>query len=73
MSETNEHGTAWVTFPISFIYTPVVLAIHNGLDAVAAYISSDERRPTQVAIVLRKIKDDSVDNKWGVGWIAIGY
>lgn len=72
LSETNEYGTAWVIFPISFIYTPVVLATHNGLDAVAAYISSNERRPTQVAIVLRKIKDNSASNKWGVGWIAIG-
>ena len=73
LSETNEYGTAWVTFPISFTYTPVVIATHNGLDAVAAYISSNERTPTQVAIVLRKIKDNSASNKWGVGWIAISY
>lgn len=73
LSETNEYGTAWVIFPISFIHTPVVLATHNGLDAVAAYISSDNRSPTQVAIILRKIKDNSAGNKWGLGWIAIGY
>ena len=73
LSETNEYGTAWVIFPISFIHIPVVLATHNGLDAVAAYISSDNRSPTQVAIILRKIKDNSAGNKWGLGWIAIGY
>lgn len=72
LSETNEYGTAWVIFPISFIHIPVVLATHNGLDTVAAYIASDNCSPTQVAIILRKIKDNSAGNKWGLGWIAIG-
>ena len=70
-AETNEYGTAWVNFPISFAVTPVVLAIHNGLDAVTTYISSDSRNAEQVAIVLRKVSDGSAQNKWGVGWIAI--
>ena len=73
VGETNEYGTVWVVFPISFTYTPVVIATHNGLEAVAAYIASDERSPTQVAIVLRKIKDNSAGDKCGVGLIAIGY
>lgn len=74
LTETNEYGTAWVSFPISFkIPIPIVVAIHNGLDAVSAYISSDNRNTTQVAIVLRKNADNSVLSRWGVGWIAIGF
>lgn len=74
LTETNEYGTAWVSFPISFkIPIPIVVAIHNGLDAVSAYISSDNRNTTQVAIVLRKNADNSVLSGWGVGWIAIGF
>lgn len=74
LTETNEYGTAWVSFPISFkIPIPIVVAIHNGLDAVSAYISSDNRNTTQVAIVLRKNADNSGQIGWGVGWIAIGF
>lgn len=73
LSQTNEYGTAWVIFPISFINTPVVVATHNGLDAVVAYVSSSERNANQVAIVLHKAIDNSVDSAWGVSWIAIGY
>lgn len=74
LTETNEYGMAWVSFPISFkIPIPIVVAIHNGLDAVSAYISSDNRNTTQVAIVLRKNADNSVQIGWGVGWIAIGF
>lgn len=74
MTETNKYGTAWVIFPIAFNMTiPIVLAIHNGLDAVSAYISSDNRNAQQTAIVLRKIVDNSQQSGWGVGWVAIGY
>nr|DAI42463.1 MAG TPA: tail-collar fiber protein [Caudoviricetes sp.] len=74
LTETNEYGTAWVSFPISFkIPIPIVVAIHNGLDAVSAYISSDNRNAQQTAIVLRKIVDNSQQSGWGVGWIAIGF
>ena len=74
LTETNESGTAWVSFPISFkIRIPIVVAIHNGLDAVSAYISSENRNTTQVAIVLRKNTDHSKLSGWGVGWIAIGF
>ena len=74
LTETNEYGTAWVIFPIAFNMTiPIVLAIHNGLDAVSAYISSDNRNAQQTAIVLRKIVDNSQQSGWGVGWVAIGY
>ena len=74
MTETNEYGTAWVIFPIAFNMTiPIVFAIHNGLDAVSAYISSDNRNSQQTAIVLRKIVDNSQQSGWGVGWVAIGY
>ena len=74
LTETNEYGTAWVSFPISFkIPIPIVVAIHNGLDVVSAYISSDNRNTTQVAIVLRKNADNSELSGWGVGWIAIGF
>lgn len=74
LTETNEYGTAWVIFPIAFNMTiPIVLAIHNGLDAVSAYISSDNRNAQQTVIVLRKIVDNSQQSGWGVGWVAIGY
>lgn len=72
VGETNGYGTVWVVFPISFINTPVVVATHNGLDAVVAYVSSSERNAHQVAIVLHKIIDNSVNSAWGVSWIAIG-
>lgn len=72
VGETNEYGTVWAVFPISFINTPVVVATHNGLDAVVAYVSSSERNANQVAIVLHKIIDNSVGSAWGVSWIAIG-
>lgn len=73
LAETNEYGTAWVNFPVSFTVTPIVLAIHNGLDTVGAYISSDNRNTEQVAIVLRKISDNSAQSRWGVGWIAVSF
>ena len=74
LAETNEYGTAWVSFPISFkIPIPIVVAIHNGLDPVSAYISSDHHNTTQAAIVLRKNADNSEQSGWGVGWIAIGF
>ena len=74
LTETNEYGTAWVSFPIYFkTPIPIVVAIHNGLDAVSAYISSDNHNNTQVAIVLRKNADNSGQSGWGVSWIAIGF
>lgn len=72
VGETNEYGTAWVVFPVSFINTPIVVATHNGLDAVVTYVSSSERNANQVAIVLHKMIDNSVSSAWGVSWIAIG-
>lgn len=74
LATTDQYGTAWVSYPITFkICIPIILAIHNGLNAVNAYISSDYHDNKQAAIVLKQLSDSSGKSGWGVSWIAIGY